>query len=507
MRPPRYLDGALLFVLVGLSMVLLAPRAVPAGPTDAVTLSLPSDEQGDPFVPGIRTVEELAFDYVEEEYLVEGAATLFTYASDPPLGPTDLAVAQEDVPYKTRILVRRPRHAHRFNGTVVIEWWNSTAGFDSAPSWDLSAEYFARRGIAYVGITNSTTSLEFLAGGCRVFGIFPPTCGARYETLSLPENGLAYEMVSQIAHLLKSRDPQNPLPSSFRVKRLFHVGESQQAGSVITYASAFHLDGINDGYFIQSNIHARPINFGPSCAAAGAPEFPNCTPRLVYPDSLVRTDLLVPVYQVITQTDFEVLGFNVLGRQPDTRTYRYYEVAGGAHNTVHRDIEVIPAGLFGPEPILLEDLCANELNTAADGPVFVSHVIDALWERMREQASRGWSPPSGIVMNDVEGVLERDEHGNVTGGVRLPSLDASLATYASSNMADPELPPLLQEIGDLVCRLSGSVHPFDEETLDALYPRRRSYFVEVLRSTIRLERQGLLLPANALETLLEALRR
>ena len=182
------------FLAVFPGMLLAAP--VLAAQTDPVTVTLPPVGQGDAFVPGIRLVEDLEQPYVEEEYLVSGAATLFNYANDPPLGPTDIVPIQEDVPYQTRIIVRRPEDPGHFNGTLVIEWWNSTAGFDTAPVWDPSAEFFAREGWIYVGVTNSTTSLGFLAGGCSLLGILPPTCGTRYATLSLPENGLAFEMVT-----------------------------------------------------------------------------------------------------------------------------------------------------------------------------------------------------------------------------------------------------------------------------------------------------------------------
>jgi len=508
-------DTRALQILV-LVLLLLSggARHAHAGPTDPVTLSIPDAEAGEAFVPGTRLVANLpGTGYVEEEFFVEGRATLFNYAHNPPLGPTDLEAIARDVPYKTRLIVRRPADPAAFNGTVVIEWWNSTAGFDGAHVWDQSAEYFARSGIAYVGVTNSTTAIAFLAGGCRVFGTLPPSCGSRYATLSLPENGLAWEMMSQIANLLRSDDPQNPLPPAYGVRRLFHAGHSQQAGSVITYASAFHLDAVNDGYFVQSHVRARAINFGPRCGEAGVPAFPDCTPALVYPDSLVRTDLPVPVYQVITQTDFETLNFNVLGRQPDTPTFRYFEVAGAAHNIVHKDIELIPAGLLGPDALGLEDLCANEMNSTADGPVFASYVLNALWARMETHADfRSYYQivnrrlPAGLVMDQVDGVLQRDARGNVTGGVRLPSLEAPTATYLSTNVAAPALPPALLAIGNLACRLSGSVVPFDQATLDALYPNPASYLVKVRQSVDALQRQGLLLPEDAEAVMNEAAR-
>jgi hypothetical protein len=493
----RIIRSTSFLALFSLLSVFLVTTIAYAGPTDPVTVVAAPENQGAIFSPGVRVVENLPKEYVEEEFFVTGESTLFNYAHNPPLGPTDLVAIQEDVPYTTRLIVRRPVKASKFNGTVIVEWWNSTAGFDTAPGWDPSAEYFANEGAIYVGVTNSTTSIDFLVTGCRLFGFLPPACGTRYSTLSLPANGLAFEAMSQIANLLKSDEPGNPIPGNYAVERLFHVGESQQAGSLVTYASGFHLDGVNDGYFVQAGINARPINFGPRCGDDGAPAYPACTPRLVFPDSLVRTDLPVPVYQVITQTDFETLNFNVFGRQSDTPTYRYYEVAGGGHSTVHENVVLIPAGVFGPDPIFLADLCANEMNTTADGPVFSAYVLNALWERMTEQVDSGAIPPAGQVMDQTVGVLNRDANGNVTGGVRLPSMEAPVATYVSSNFADPTLPPILQGFGNLACRLSGSVLRFDEATLGALYVDHTAYVEAVIGATNVLKAQGLLLQPDA----------
>ncbi len=469
-----------------------------ASPTDPVVVTPPPSDQGDPQVPGARTLADLSGAYVEEEFFISGTATLFNYGHNPPQGPTDIVPIAEGVPYTTRILVRRPEQANKFNGTVVIEWWNSTAGFDTAPVWDASAEYFARNGILYVGVTNSTTSLTYLTSGCMPFGVLPPTCGTRYATLSLPENGLAFEMVSQIANLLKSEAQDNPIPSNYPVERIFHAGESQQGGSVIAYASSFHLPGINDGYFVQAAATARPINFGPACGAAGSPPYPDCTPRLVYPDNLVRTDLPVPVYHLITQLDIELL-FGILGRQPDSPTFRYYEVAGGGHVTVHKDVELIPAGLVSLDPVFLEDLCLNPINSTADGPVFASYVMNALWQRMFEQSVNGATPPAGQLM-DVDsstGAVQKDAYGNGVGGVRLPSMEMPTATYISGNQADPNLPPFLQQIGNLACFLSGSVIPFDQATLDGLYRNDGQYTSGVAAAVKSLKSQGLLLQRDA----------
>lgn len=473
------------------AIAFIAGAPAQAAPTDAVVVTSPPSGQGAAFVPGTRP---LGPTYVEEEYFVSGAADLFSYAHNPPQGPTDLAVVQSGVPYQTRMIVRRPANPDDFNGTVVIEWWNSTAGFDSAPSWDASAEYFSREGAIYVGVTNSTTSIDFLVGGCRLFGILPPACGTRYATLSLPENGVAFEMMSQIANLLKSDSPENPIPADYPVERLYHTGQSQQGGSVITYASAFHFP-VNDGYFVQQAATARPINFGPSCTDPASPAFPGCTPRLQFPDNLVRTDLPVPVLHAITETDIEIL-FGTVGRQTDTPTFRYYEIAGGGHLTVHEGVELIPAGLLGPDPLFLDDLCQFPINSTADGPVFVSFVLNALWERLEGQVQDGEAPPAGRVMDVIGNVVQRDAFGNGLGGVRPPAVEVPVATYTPGNVADPTLPPFLQNIGNLACFLASSVTPFDDATLDALYPNHGVYVGQVVHVSNQSRQDGFLLPED-----------
>ena len=73
----------------------------------------------------------------------------------------------------------------------------------------------------------TTVVAAFTLGGCSIFPpILPETCGTRYAdaNLDLPDNGVAYEMITQIAHLLKSDEPHNPIPSAYPVKRIFHTG-------------------------------------------------------------------------------------------------------------------------------------------------------------------------------------------------------------------------------------------------------------------------------------------
>ncbi len=499
MKPSR-----IVLLVAALSVVLLLPHLSFAGATDPVTVVPAPEGQGDIFSPSTRLVEDLKQDYVEEEFLVSGTGTVYTY-NDPPVRE-EIIPLFEDVPYTTRIIVRRPADAADFNGTVVIEWWNSTAGFDTAPVWDPSAEFFAREGWIYVGVTNSTTSMAFLVGGCRLFGLLPPSCGTRYSTLSLPENGLAYEMVSQIANVLKSSSPENPLPAGFEVDRIFHAGQSQQGGSMVTYATAFHFP-VNDGYFVQAAGSARPINFGPACGAEGSPPYPGCTPRLTGDARRVRTDLPVPVYRAQTETDMNgVLGGNT--RQTDSGNFRYYEMAGTAHNTVHADVEVLPPALFPPNGLFLDDACLLPINSIADGPVLGSLLYNAMWQNMEDHARFGDDPPHGdlIAVDPMTGQVARDEFGNALGGIRLPQLDVPVATYGPHNTVNPLLPPFLLPLLNLFCVLSGTNLAFDQATLDELYPSKGSYVGPFSAATNALKAQGFLLGQDTKRLIHEAVK-
>jgi hypothetical protein len=475
----------LLVVFVTCLLIPLLPSPAAADFTSPVTVSLPDDSLGEIHSPGFRLVVDLEQPYVEEEFLISGEATVYNYASNPPVRG-EIVEKDLDLPYATRIIIRRPEQAAAFNGTLVLEWFNSTAGFDTAPVWDSSAEYFAREGIVYVGLSNANTSygstggaLDFLRNGCSLLGLLPPTCGTRYASLWMEEPGQAYEMASQIANLLKSDSPDNPLPPGFQVERLYHAGQSQQGGSMITYASAFDFP-VNDGYFIQAASSARPINFGTSCEDPGAPEYPDCTPTLQGDQLRVRTDLPVPVYRVMTESDVDRRDNAEDTRQEDTDTFRYYEVPGTAHLTVHEDVEVLPAEIaellgLGPGPLFLEDTCQFPLNTLADGPVLGSYVYNAMWRNMEWQVRYGIDPPHGDLIEVAGGEIVRDQYGNALGGIRLPYLDVPIAGYGFPNVVDPSLPPFLQPLLGLACVLSGTVTDFDQETLDELYPRRGKY--------------------------------
>lgn len=108
------------------------------------------------------------------------------------------------------------------------------------------------------------------------------------------------------------------------------------------------------------------------------------------------------------------------------------------------------------------------------------------------------------MQTNAEGEVERDAFGNGLGGVRLPAMDVPTATYIPGNTADPTQPALLQGIGNLACRLASSVEPFDEATIDSLYPDHRQYVKRVIRRVREQRRRGFLLREDAAKIVVDA---
>ncbi len=451
--------------------------------------------------------------FIEQEYFFSGTANVFNYNQDPavasPTPGANLVVQIPNAPYKTRMIVVRPGKAGpRFSGDVVIEFFNSSAGFDSDPAYLLSGQFFARKGWIYIGVTTSANqSINYLKQ------YYP-----RYASLTMVDNGQEYEIISQLVTALKSRTPgQVPLPFK-SVRRVYVVGESQQAGSAITHANEFSFPLI-DGYTVISNPFARtlggidgvgaggPVNI---CDTAGAQPYPNCFAELPVGQNLIRTDLPMPVYHFMTETDVNLdpqFFSGSLFRQADADTppgasYRLVEIPATAHN-VDVDLQVLPN-------FTLADFCENPA-FGFTSPITGSDVVDAMWWNMYLQATTRTLPPHAPrITTDSTGAIVRDSLQNAEGGVRLPELSYPMASYYSpvSNPGKPVctgspndppcLPAFFANLAPLVCFLSGSYAPLSTTQLQALYPDHDSYVADITTSALGLLNQRFLLPEDAI---------
>ncbi len=135
--------------------------------------------------------------YEEAEYFFSGTASSFVNVSELGVdGVWDVASADQ-ADYKSRIVVYRPIDPAAFNGSVLIEWLNVTAGFETPPSWGTGHVEMIRSGSVWVGV-----SAQFIGIEGSESSIAPLHLKAvnpeRYGELSHPGDSFSYDMYSQV---------------------------------------------------------------------------------------------------------------------------------------------------------------------------------------------------------------------------------------------------------------------------------------------------------------------
>lgn len=116
-------------------------------------------------VPGRAALLLSAFDlaplgYSTEEFFFSGTASSYKLSAEPTADGRWNAVAAESAPYATRMVVVKPTDASKFNGTVVVEWLNVSAGADGSPDWNAAHRELIRSGYAYVGVSAQKVGVE-----------------------------------------------------------------------------------------------------------------------------------------------------------------------------------------------------------------------------------------------------------------------------------------------------------------------------------------------------------
>ncbi|HEY3143383.1 MAG TPA: alpha/beta hydrolase domain-containing protein [Acidimicrobiales bacterium] len=432
------------------------PGADVAEPT--VTGPVSGGHYGVPFNPVPAAVAE-KYDYTEEEYFLEGTAT--AYQSDGTWGLDGVwpAKAADGADYKTRMVVRRPTDPDKFNGTVLVEWLNVTAGMDSDPDFGFTHDEIMGEGWAYVGVSAQKVGIEGGSGlridipgfTVRALKEWDPE---RYGSLVHPGDAYSYDIFSQAAQALRRPGDIDPL-DGLRPTTIIAAGESQSAMRMATYVNAVHpLAQIYDGFL----IHSR--------GGSGA-EIAETTPSPVPEVGHIRTDLDQPVLQFVTETDLFGLGFHD-ARQEDSDTVRTWEVAGTAHadqSTIDYGVE---SGRAWDTTTVLDfsGLCGR-LNEGPQGAV-LRRAVGAL----RDWVVDGTLPPAAPPIEIAGGTaIARDARGNALGGIRTPPTDAPVAVLTGEAVAG----------NSVFCSLFGQTTPFDAATLTSLYPSHDAY-VDAVRA-------------------------
>lgn len=393
---------------------------------------------------------------MEEEFFVAGDATAYTSAA--PLtgdGMWELTPGEEAA-YRTRIIVRRPAEDD-FNGTVLVEWLNVSAGSDSDPDWGFLHPHLLREGFAYVGVSAQAISVEGGTARLEIPGVArealaplkewdPP----RYEPLSHPGDEWSYGIFSDVAELLRAPGEVDPL-DGLRPEHVIALGESQSASRLATYVNGVHpLDEAYDGFL----VHSR--------GATGAPLGPD--PALAAPTPpTIRTDLEEPVLQFETETDLIRLR-HLEARQPDSDSVHTWEVAGTAHaDQTTLDYGAASGRVWNSGGGFDANAFCGSVNT---GPQ--AEVLRAAMAALHTWVVDGEPPAPAPLLEIADGDIARDELGNALGGIRTPAVDAPVA--ALTGVGNPS---------SVFCGLFGQTTPLPPERLQGLYDDHDDYVARV----------------------------
>jgi len=301
-----FIVGCVMFVALGsIAARQQPPVNVPApsvtGPI-ALTTALRDVAHGYPYNATPMDLAKLG--YVEEEFVLQGTASRY----NTPAGETG-SVADSGHPYKTRIVVRRPKSAARFNGTVVVEWYNVSQGHDGEYDWFQSMDHLVRAGYAWAGVSNQAVGVSSLRE-------WSPK---RYGTLDVTDNGsvmgdgLSYDIFTAAALAIRGKAGSDVM-GGLKAARLVAVGHSQSAGRLYTYFHSVHP-------LVPPAYDAVILHGG---------------------GGRIRGDLNVKVFKFLDETD--VPG-QVNNRQPDTDRFRQWEIAGSSHLTAQFSRAMAGVGL------------------------------------------------------------------------------------------------------------------------------------------------------------------
>jgi hypothetical protein len=395
--------------------------------------------------------------YVEEEFFIEGTANRYNTTPQ-----TTGTVLDKDHPYKTRIVVRRPADSKRFNGTVLVEWYNVTNNFDAENMWFFAWEQILRGGYAWVGVSTQQAGVVAL----KTFST------ERYGSIDVNRGGtvmadaLSYDIFSQAGQAVKNPKGVDVL-GGLKPKHVFAIGESQSANRLSTYVNSINpLAGVYDGFLLLSSLNQK-----------------------------IRTDTPVPVWKISAEYDVESGEANA--RQPDTSLFRSWEIAGTAHvdqklRSKREPLELRDIGTSS-EAAMSPRCGIPSVGTRTPMHYVLASALDLLVRWVEKKTPPPSAPPLTTTSTGRPIVLTRDAHGLALGGIRLSDVAVPVGVNKGTNT------------GPGACARWGYYQPFDIATLNRLYPNHQAYVSAVERVTNENLKAGFILKADA-ETIIREAR-
>jgi len=400
--------------------------------------------------------------YVVEEFFLDGTARSYAERANG-VEPAD------EAEYRTRFVVVRPSDPSECSGTVVVEWLNVSGGGDGCPDWAFMHRHIMRTRSVFVAASAQRVGIE----GGGILGdmgtALKQVAPERYETLQHPGDAFSFDMYTQIGEALRG-DPA--LLGGIEPTCVIAVGESQSAVFLVSYINKVDaLAQVYDAFL----VHGRGSR-GASLTGEGIRRDPDADPTdLAAATARFRQeaadpipDARVPVITVQSETD--VVGMYGFGsRCDDGQNTRLWEIAGAAHFdtwgmiAAHDDDGTLPverlAEVGGPTDEPLGMKSEEAINCGPQQHYVLMSALAHLEQWAREGTPAPHAPLLATTGERDTLALERNEHGNVKGGLRTPWVDVPTAVLTG-----------IGATGGGFTFLFGVTRPFDGSQLEALYP-------------------------------------
>lgn len=434
-------------------------------------------------------VDLAAVGYEEEEFVVSGIGNVYDWNTDGSINTRTIGLL-----WATRILVRRPIDASRFSGTVLVDIANQGAGFDTFAVWGQLSDHLLANGHAYVAMTAFARNI----GALKMFNSsryralnFPQSpidkCGGGRDPWNRPaelfpprDEGVRWDMMSQVGALLKSRARPGNRRHPMRDLRVEHVFASMQsAGDLPTY-----INGVHKNVTLENG---KPIYDGFIIKDSGAPRSLNaCAPPLAEGDArrIIR-NAGVPVIHIVAQAEV-----SAAIRRPDSDElgdeFRRYELPGASHfDQWHFKYfpSVADLAAAGVPPLSATWTFPKECQPDVPVNDFPQPYFFAGAFANLDRWVRTATPPpraEPIALKEGGAGAATDEFGNARGGVRSPWVDVPGGTFHPIRTGPNTTP--------FTCADLGYWEPFTPERLVAVHGSQENYRKKFFDATDRLVR-------------------
>lgn len=424
-------------------------------------------------VPGTTAMAAAAVDlvaagYTEQEFYASGQAHRYRGALRGAQATAE--VIDGGWPYRTRVLVRTPK-AGKFNGTLVVEWTNVTAGQDVDFAFAESYAHLLREGYAVAVVSAQRVGVERLKtwspqryGDLNVAADnIDPKTGEQIDVCppGVPCAGgdpLSWDIMTQVSKALKDNaGPTQPLPG-LKVRKVIALGESQSAMRVSLYYNAIQPHyNFFDG-FVFLDLAQQ-----------------------------MRADLKTPAISVNSES------LEAWLPPPTTSQFtRVWEVAGTSHASYYAvnyvdKLLLRDKSIMGPNgPLTFTQMMASQ--NCKLSPLFskvdTGLVLNAAIDGVRRWAETGKpAAPTRQFQRDANNAVIRDADGKILGGVRLAQFTVPTADTARNEPGG--------------CLLAGHHRDFTAEELKQRYGNHQTYVSRVRAAMQQVMAQGYVVPFDA----------